>query len=301
MANYQAIVRIRPEVRDFIRNRRWVHRGDVIFYGADIRCDGFSTDSAGFRHTTFEGETLSVADCTSRPRYGVVLGSSNLYGFGLAGNENTIASVLAADLGFPFASVCLPEANGRNLYGLLNALLVRTSNMPAVVLYMSGGDFTSFCYTAIADPVFGSPNLKQIATVIKERGGRPDPKTQIQPLLGFTSLWTRAITQACRARKIPLVVGNDTTFFEKRHPNEIEVQSGLGVAASPTQSDQFATHREFVGQFYERRSSLAEALDLPIAGPGPSNDLGFVDEFHYDRDGARALAQDFAQAISPVI
>lgn len=301
MANYQAIVRLRPEVREFIRNRRWVHRGDVIFYGADIRCDGFSTDSAGFRHSTFEGETLSVADCTSRDRYGVVLGSSNLYGFGLAGNENTIASVLAAELGFPLASVCLPEANGRNLYGLLNALLARTANLPAVVLYMSGGDFTSFCYTSIADPVFGSPNLKQGAMVIKERRGRPDPKSQIQPLLGFTSLWTRAIAQACRARKIPLVIGNDTTFFEKRQPSEIEAQSGLGVTAAPGQKQQFATHKEFVGQFYDRRASLAGALNLPFAGPGPSNDIGFIDEFHYDRDGARALAGDFAHAIRAVI
>ena len=58
MANYQAIMRLRPEVRDFIRHRRWVHRGDVIAYGPKIACDSFSTDGAGFRHSTLGAETL---------------------------------------------------------------------------------------------------------------------------------------------------------------------------------------------------------------------------------------------------
>jgi hypothetical protein len=301
MANFQSITRLRPEVRQFIRNRSWIHRGDVVTYGPNTSCDAFSTDSAGFRHTAFKGKMLSVADCLERDRYGLALGSSNLYGFGLAGNENTIPSVLAAELGFPFANVCLPEANGRNLYGLLNALVARAKRPPVIVLYMSGGDFTGFCYTCIADPVFGSPNLKQVKTAVKERGGRPGPETQIKPLLAFNALWTRSIAQICRARKIPLVLGNDTTFFEKRQPKAIEVESGLGVASRPAQQFQFATHRKFVGQFYERRSAVADSLRLPLAGPGPSNDVGFIDEFHYDRDGARALATDFAAAIGTIL
>jgi hypothetical protein len=51
MANYEAIMRHYPEVREFVRNRRWVHRGDVLFYGADTKGEHFSTDSAGFRHS----------------------------------------------------------------------------------------------------------------------------------------------------------------------------------------------------------------------------------------------------------
>jgi hypothetical protein len=172
VANYQTIVRLRPEVREFIRNRRWVHRGDVISYGANIRCDSFSTDGAGFRHCTFKGETLSVADCLKRDRYGIVLGPSNVYAFGLAGNENTMPSLLAERFGFPFANVGLPEGNSRNLFSLLAAFLARAPKPPSVVLHLSGGDFTSFCYTSIADPVFGSPNLKQIQDVLKERRGR---------------------------------------------------------------------------------------------------------------------------------
>ena len=301
MANYQTIVRLRPEVRDFIRNRRWVHRGEVVAYGANTRCDSFSTDAAGFRHSVFKGETISVHDCLQRDLYGLVLGSSNLYGFGLAGNENTIPSLLGAKFGIPFANVCLPEANSRNLGALLVAFLARAPRPPSIVLHLSGGDFTSFCYTSIADPVFGSPNLKQMQIVIKERGGLARPEKHIQSLLAFTTLWTRSIAQLCRVRKIPLLLGNDTTFFEKEKPSAVEIEGGLGTGSSAVQRRQFDTHRQFVSAFYERREELAKALGLPLAGPGPRNDIGFIDEFHYDRDGARALADDFAAAVEPLL
>ncbi|HET9150064.1 MAG TPA: hypothetical protein VFO61_06235, partial [Alphaproteobacteria bacterium] len=299
--NYQAIVRLRPEVRDFIRNRRWVHRGDVIAYGANIRCDSFSTDAQGFRHSTFRGETLSLADCVRSGRYGLVLGPSSVYGFGLAGNENTMPSLLAERFGFPFANVGLPEGNSRNLFGQLVAIVARAPRPPAAVLHISGGDFTNFCYTSIADPVFGSPNLRQIREAVKERGGRPPAERQIKPLLAFTSLWIRAIADLCRARNIPLVLADDTTFFEKCEPSDMDRQSGLGVAGSPAQQRQFDTHRRFVADYHARRAAVAEKLGVPLAGPGITNAIGFIDEFHYDRDGTRALVDDFAKAFEPLL
>lgn len=301
MANYQSIVRLRPEVREFIRNRRWVHRGEVVVYGSDTRCAAFSTDSAGFRHSVFGGETLSVADCLQRDRYGLVLGSSHVYGFGLAGNQNTIPSLLGECFGFPFANVCMPEASSRNLFSLLIASIARAPRPPAAVIHLSGGDFTSFCFTSIADPVFGSPNLKQMDMVVKERGGRPPPERQFQPLLAFTSLWTRAIAQTCRGLSIPLVLGHDTTFFEKARPDRIEVESGLGVPSGEVQERQFAIHKRFFGDFCARRESLAKRLRVPLAGPGMSNEFGFIDEFHYDRDGTRLFGDDIAAALAPLL
>jgi hypothetical protein len=301
VANYQNIVRLRPEVREFIRNRRWVHRGDVITYGANSRCDSFSTDGAGFRHSVFKGETLSVADCLQRERYGLVLGPSSVYGFGLAGNENTMPSVLAEKFAFPFANVGLPEGNSRNLYSLLLSFVARAKHRPSAVVHISGGDYTSFCYTSIADPVFGSPNLKQMAMVLEERHGRPPAERQIGPLLAFTSLWIRAIAELCRAYSIPLVLADDTTFFEKRNPSDLELRSELGKPSNPSQQLQFETHKRFSNDYHERRRSLAEAIGVPLAGPGLINDIGFIDEFHYDRDGTRALCDDFAAVLEPLL
>ena len=74
MANYETIMRLRPEVREFVRNRRWVHRGDVLFYGANTKGEHFSTDQGGFRHSVFKGKTLGVPEILKYPRYGLVLG-----------------------------------------------------------------------------------------------------------------------------------------------------------------------------------------------------------------------------------
>ena len=297
MANYQSIVRHRPEVRDFIRNRRWVHRGDVVGYGPNIRCNSFSTDGAGFRHSSFRGEMMSLSDCIRQERYGLVLGPSSVYGFGLAGNENTMASLLGERLGFPFANVGLPEGNSRNLHSILIAVIARAPHAPSAVLHISGGDFTSFCYTSIADPVFGSPNLKQIPIVFEERGGLPPPERQIKPLLAFTSLWIRAIAELCRRNRIPVVIADDTTFFEKGAPSDTDRECELGKPTSAAQERQFGIHRRFVADYHERRRELAKSLGVPLSGPGLQNDIGFIDEFHYDRDGTRALCDHFGDAI----
>jgi hypothetical protein len=136
---------------------------------------------------------------------------------------------------------------------------------------------------------------------VEERGGRPAPATQIQAHLGFTSLWGRAIGDLCRRRGIPLVFGDDTTFFEKTEPNQIERDSLLGKSRNETQERQFATHRAFFPRFRERRAALATMLGVSLAGPGPGNALSFIDEFHYDADGTRVLCDDLVRAIEPLL
>jgi hypothetical protein len=301
MADYQKIVRHRPEVREFIRNRRWVHRGEAIAYGANIRCSAFSTDAIGYRHSMLGGKTFSVADCLASERYGLVLGPSSVYGFGVAGNENTVPSRIAEQLGFPFANIALPEGNTRNLLSILINILARSARAPAVVLHISGGDFTSFCYTGIADPVFGPPNLLQAKAVLQERGGRRDPNKSMQSLLAFTTLWLNSIIDLSRARKVPLVLGDDTTFFEKREPSDLDRDCRLGEPSSPAQKIQYETHKRFNADYHSARQSVAERRSVPLAGPGLSNDLGFIDEFHYDVEGTRALSDEFARAIETVL
>jgi hypothetical protein len=249
----------------------------------------------------FAGETLSVADCAKRERYGIVLGPSSVYAFGLAGNENTMPSLLAERFGFPFANVGLPEGNSRNLFAMLLSLVARAPRPPAAVLHLSGGDFTGFCYTSMADPVFGSPNLKQIKMALEERGGRPSAERQIKPLLAFTSLWIRAIADLCRARKIPLVLGEDVTFFEKAEPSATDLQCELGQPSSQAQERQFATHCQFVRAYHDQRQQVAKALGVPLPGPSFGNDIGFIDEFHYDAQGTRDLCRYFGDALEPLL
>ena len=281
--------------------RNLMHRGEVIAFRPNIRSEFFSTDAAGFRNSIFAGETLAVADALKRDRYGLVLGSSHIFGVGLVGDENTLPSLLGERFGFPFANVSLPEGNSRNLGALLTSMLARRPNRPVVVVHFSGGDFTSYCYTSMADPVFGSPNIKQRPIVIKEHGGLPQPEHHFPALLTFTSLWTRAIVTLCRTQQIPVVLGHDTTFFEKAEPTEIERQCRLGMPYTDMQRRWFHAHKPFFPQFLDRRERTAANLKVPLAGPGPSNNLTFIDEFHYDRDGTRALFEDVAKAVEPLI
>jgi hypothetical protein len=46
---------------------------------------------------------------------------------------------------------------------------------------------------------------------------------------------------------------------------------------------------------------VADKLGVPLAGPGITNAIGFIDEFHYDADGTRALCEDFASALEPLL
>jgi hypothetical protein len=170
------------------------------------------------------------------------------------------------------------------------------------VVHISGGDFTSFCYTSIADPMFGPPNLKQIPLVMDERRGRVPAAEQHMPaLLAFTSLWIRAIADLCRARRIPLVLADDTTFFEKKKPNKAERESQLGKPFNTAQQRQFDTHKRFVGDYHARRKAVAAKLGVPLAGPGKTNSIGFIDEFHFDADGTRSLCDDFGNALEPLL
>jgi hypothetical protein len=94
-------------------------------------------------------------------------------------------------------------------------MLMRAPQPPDVVLHLSGGDFTNYCYTSLAEDIFGSPNVKQIPLVLDEYGGRA-PEAHIQSLLSFSALWIGLIAELCRSRNIPLVLGEDVTFFEKK-------------------------------------------------------------------------------------
>ena len=50
-----------------------------------------------------------------------------------------------------------------------------------------------------------------------------------------------------------------------------------------------------------RDAFVGKVVAVPIAGLGQSNDIGFVDEFHYDRDGTRALTESIAPGVEAIL
>lgn len=299
MANYQTIIRLRPSFAPFVIHEQMVHRGDTLFFPANKRGPHFSTDARGFRHTAFNGETLSVTDVIRRPRYGVVLGTSRVFGLGLSGNEKTMPSLLSQRFGFPFATVALPQGNSRNLSSMLFAILSRAPEPPAAIVHFSTGDFTGFSFTSVCDPVYGSPNTRTMEQYHKEHGGVPPPERALEPMLNFTSLWTRSIATLAQGANAALVLAHDSSFFEKRRPSQWDIDCELGKPFLKFDTRWFAGHKAFAQRFYARREGLADRYNIALAGPGPSNQLGFIDEFHYDEEGTRAMVEDIAAALEP--
>ena len=302
MANYEKILKLRPEVADFIRLRTSLrYRGEVMGYPANLSCESFSTDRAGYRHSTLGGEILGVADCLGRESYGLVLGASNNFGFGVAGNENTMASILADRFGLPVANAALPGANSRNLFTLLVALLARASKLPLLIVLSSGGDLGSFCESSLADAVFGPPNRGQISGPLKQACLESDPEIHLAPFLRFTALWTTSIANLCHAYGIPLVMIHQSTFFDKAEASPTEREYGLGEPFRPSDERQMANFKKFSGQFYSRRKDVAEQLGVPLAGLGLSDRLSFIDEYHLDAEGMRTLSEAVGDAADPLI
>lgn len=301
MADLNILMRLRPEYGQFLNQRNLVHRGEVVVFRPNTRTKHFSTDAGGFRHSVLNGQQFGVREALQRERYGLVLGSSHIFGLGVIGNEHTLSSVLSERFAMPFANASLPEGNSRNLFSLLTAFLGRAQRPPAVVVHFSGGDFTSYCYGGTADPVFGSPNLKQLGNASEKAASYPPAEETFPSLLAFTTLWTRSILQLCRSRKIPVVLGHDTTFFEKSGASAFERRCKLGSPFNPLQQRWFPIHKRYFPQFLARREEIAADLKVPIAGPGPSNELTFIDEFHYDIEGTRALAEQVSEAIAPLL
>ncbi|MCL6729093.1 hypothetical protein [Sphingomonas hankyongi] len=302
MANYPKIIADRPEVADFIRLRTTLrYRGEVMAYPGNMSCGSFSTDKAGFRHTTLGGESFSVSDCLRSQRYGLVLGASNNFGFGIAGNENTMPSLLAERFGFPFANAAMPGATSRNLSGLLIAFLARSGTRPSIVVLSNGGDLAGFCEASMADAVFGPPNRGQLAGPMKEACLTADPDQHVAAFLRFTGLWTMSIGNLCRALKIPLVLIHQSTIFDKARPSATEREFELGKPFRKLQERQFDNFKKFSRQFYEGRKATAEGLAVPLAGWGLSDKLSFMDEFHLDQEGIRTLSNAVGDAVAPLL
>ena len=300
MADYQKIIELRPEMADFFESRRKIGlRGDVLTYWPNMRNDSFTIDGAGFRHSRFKGVDLSLSDCLRSDRFGIVLGASHLFGFGVAGNENTLPSLLAERFGIPFANAALPGGNSRNLHALLLGLVSSTKQPPAVVLMANGGDLAGFCESSLADPIFGSPNRSQLKTV-QSGADNADAEKNFPHMLAFSAMWTSAVATLCRRRRIPFVLLHQSTFFEKTKPTKLELECGLGEALHPRQELQFANHRKFNERFFARRRALAEALGVPLAG-APTDSIGFIDEFHCDKDGVRVMAEAVGDAVAPLL
>jgi hypothetical protein len=300
MANQSKILEHYPAMAEFRVNDLIRTRGDVLCYRSNLQRSSFSTDERGFRHSTFQGRTMSAVECLKSDRYGIVLGASNIFASGVAGNEHCMASRLADRFGFPFLNAAMPGGNSRNLNSLLFGLVAGAANRPAAVVLSSGGDLANFCESGMADPIFGSPNRLQVR-VHREAGVTSDADLHLPALLAFTSLWTTATARRCRRYKAPLVMLHQATFFEKSKPSTIELDCALGKPGNDGQAPVFDRFKKYNASFFAKRKAVAERLGVPLAGLGLADQLNFIDEFHCTRESIDLLSKSVGDEIDKLL
>jgi hypothetical protein len=298
MANFREIVRNFPAVRGYGGQRNWVRRGDVLAYQPDLRTPTVSTDGLGFRHTMYRDRALSVSDIPKLDRVALLLGSSHVFGYGLGSNAETLASRLSEELGYPVLSVCFPEADARTVAATFLRLLRSYGRKIDRCFFVSGGDFTRFCYSGRADPVFGVPIVELL-----HRGKAPpsadrDLERPLENLNRFLDFWFTIMFEAGKVFGCRLVLVEDRTFFEKSVGDALEQRCALGESASPGMQTRFDLHRNGVLTFGLARRALAERLGCQLLFFPEPDELLYIDEYHYRAEtqalAARVLAAQLA-------
>src|SRR5262245_8479501 len=294
MANYRAIIRQFPCVVDYLRHAtKWVRRGDVLAYPALVRTSSFSTDAFGFRHTYFEGREIGIGDIHAYPRIGLVLGSSHVFGFGLSHNSETLPSRLSELLGYPFVGIVFPEADTRTLHAVLARITRQFAERIQHVILIAGGDFTRFCFSGIADPLFGSPMLPQESSVDMVA----DEPRQVANILQFSLFWTASCIETAAQSGVRLTLADDLTFFEKSAPDALEQTCQLGIAHAPSQRKRFENHVRHRSNLHAQRRQCVSTRGWVFAQFPDPDKLLYVDEYHYRVESQRLIAQVLAEQL----
>lgn len=293
MANYRALLRTFPAIADYFRNARWIRRGDVMAYPPNVEARHFTTDATGFRHTIHDGRAVGLAEVAGLDGFGLLLGSSHTFGFGLSGNVETLASRLSEATGLCYLNICYPEADSRTLFASLARVLRSARGRVKHVVFISGGDFTRWCFHVRADPLFGTPILPMPAAEPV-----PDMQEQFGNLLHFNFFWSRLAAQAVSAAGAGFLLGDDITFFEKSSPDEIERLGELGIVAGEGQRVRFESHRRFALTFQAERRKFAAAEKIAIAAFPDADRLLYIDEYHYRAETLAEIADKMAGRIN---
>jgi hypothetical protein len=295
MANYRAVIRHFPPALDYLRHAtKWVRRGDVLGYPPLIKTPSFSTDAFGFRHTFFEGNEIGIGQIESYSRIGLLLGSSHVFGFGLTNNRETLASQLSELLEYPFFGIVFPEADTRTLHATLTRILNQHGRKIHRIILATGGDFTRYCYTEKADPLFGPPMLPYDATLYSPA----DEAWQFANLLAFTQFWCERSEEVAGRFDVPLALADDTTFFEKTNSDPQEQACQLGTAQVPNQRRRFEAHHRRISGFLAQRREFAAAKGIQLAGFPDADALVFFDEYHYRPESQRLIAETLANQLA---
>lgn len=290
MADYRAVVRKYPPALEYLRKASWIRRGDVLSYAPNLLARNFTTDAFGFRHTQFFGRDISVSNALEFKKVGLLLGSSHVFGFGLAGNEHSLASRLSQALKMPVFGISFPEADTRTLTAVAQRLFTIIGGRLKLIMLATGGDYTRYCYTGQCDAMFGPPVLPRDERTI-------DAPVRLAPfdsLIAFSAYWVEMLNASVQAFGARCTLVEDLTFFEKPRADAAELECGLGAANDAPTQQRFERHIARVYDFGDARRHHAAKAGIGLLKFPPQAEVRFIDEFHYRSDSIVEIANKIA-------
>ena len=293
MADYRALARQYPAIRDYIRHRNWVDRSGVLAYAPKTECAAFSIDAFGFRRGQIDGTTFDLNVAFSGRPYAMVLGSSHVFGFGLASDALTIPSQLAAQKGLACLNLSFPEAQLQSLHAVALRVCAQAPRPPAFIALLPGGTLTRYSFVRSCDGLFGVPDFRNGAVANTPPGSVPE-RAAFAALLAYARLWTRQIAGLARAQGCPFIFHPEYTAFEKPRLSAAEIAAAVTAPQSNADRLRFDTHRL-------RYAAYTKAIlqDVPpsaqVVTVNPA-ELTYIDEFHYTANGAAQIATALMKA-----
>ena len=293
MADYRALARQYPAIRDYIRHRSWVDRSGVLAYAPKTECAAFSIDAFGFRRGQIDGTTFDLNVAFSGQPYAMVLGSSHVFGFGLASDALTIPSQLAAQKGLACLNLSFPEAQLQSLHAVALRVCAQAPRPPAFIALLPGGTLTRYSFVRSCDGLFGVPDFRNGAVANTPPGSAPE-RAAFAALLAYARLWTQQIAGLARAQGCPFIFHPEYTAFEKPQLSDAEKAAAVTAPQSNADRLRFDTHRS-------RYAAYTKAIlqDVPpsaqVVTINPA-ELTYIDEFHYTANGAAQIATALVKA-----
>lgn len=293
MADYSEVLRLFPATRHYLRQRRWARRGDVLAYTANLETETFSTDPYGFRHGELFGDRYGLAEALSGAAYGLVLGASEVFGFGLDANGQTIASRLSQACGLYCLNVSFPEADLRTLCAAATRIVAQAPLTPAFIACFAGGTLSRYCYTRRCDPLFGSPDFLG-DNAESHFSGTSEETAAFTNLVDYSTFWLEQLSALASRCGCPLVIHDQPSAFDKARLDETEAVCALTDPGSGDE-ERFAAFRLRKTPF--REYILAFARKGGLTASSPADALSFIDEFHYTASASARIASDIAQSL----
>ena len=294
MTDFRALARHHPAIRSYIRHRKWVDRSGVLAYAANTDGKAFSTDSLGFRRGQIAGIPYDSSAAFSGKPYALVLGSSHVFGFGLAGDAQTIPSQLAALTGVPCLNLSFPEAQLQALHAVATRICQQAPRPPAFIAVLPGGTLTRYAFVRRCDPLFGVPDFRNGAAP-EAMPGSPQETTQFEALLVYATFWLSQFRVLADQTACPLLVHPEATAFEKPALSETEMACGVTTPQSDPDRLRFETHRLRYDAYTAAISAEIQS-DTRLVQVDKAA-LRFLDEFHYTAAGAQTIATALADAL----